>query len=399
MRRLLTVLQFSGAMALTAVTLAIAWQTYFAMGANPGFDPTPLLVIELPNELHDDQDKAAARGLREALRQIPEVVDIANAGDPIGRSLSGLNYEVSRTQGGSRISSIGHPYAENYEVTRADGKHASLLGRLVSTNFFEVYGIRPLAGSLFDKKMSPESAEALGVINASAARALGFATPQAAIGQILGAGSISFQIIGVAPDIRYENLHTTPGPVFYGAGDLGPESSVLTIRANGDMRELEKTAERLARQYFPDQLVTIRRAQSYFAENYADDLRLAKLLGLASCIALAIAAFGIYVLSAYNVQRLARQIVLRKLYGANRRAIGQLVGREFIALIALSAAIGLSLAALANQRYLASFVERAPIGAWTLLAALLVALLVAFAATLRHTTIAMRMSPALALRD
>jgi hypothetical protein len=60
----------------------------------------------------------------------------------------------------------------------------------------------------------------------------------------------------------------------------------------------------------------IKRAQAYLSANYADDLRLAKLVGLASLVAIAIAAFGIYVLATYSVQRMARQIVLRKLYGA-----------------------------------------------------------------------------------
>ena len=39
------------------------------------------------------------------------------------------------------------------------------------------------------------------------------------------------------------------------------------------------------------------------------------------------------------------------------------------------------------------------VAAWTLLAAIVVALLVTLISTLRHTSIAMRISPALALRD
>ncbi len=149
----------------------------------------------------------------------------------------------------------------------------------------------------------------------------------------------------------------------------------------------------------PDQVFVIERAQAYLSANYADDLRLAKLLGLASTVAIAIAAFGIYVLATYSVQRMARQIVLRKLYGAGHAAIAALVGREFARLLALGAAIALPLAALVNARYLAGFVERAPMGAWPLLAALVLAVLVAALSTLRHTLGALRMAPAHVLRD
>jgi predicted lysophospholipase L1 biosynthesis ABC-type transport system permease subunit len=171
------------------------------------------------------------------------------------------------------------------------------------------------------------------------------------------------------------------------------------VRASGDMLALEAAANQLAQQYFPDDVVPVRREPSYFAGNYADDLRLAKLLGMACAIAMLMAAFSIYVLATYSLQRLAKQIVLRKLYGAKRRNIAALVGREFIVLIGIGALIGLPFAAIEIQNYLATFVEHAPIGAWTLLFALILALLVTLLSTLRHTMIAMRLAPAQILRD
>jgi putative ABC transport system permease protein len=116
-------------------------------------------------------------------------------------------------------------------------------------------------------------------------------------------------------------------------------------------------------------------------------------------IATAIAAFGIYVLAAYSVQRRAREIVLRKLYGAGTAAVGSLVMREFLVLLGAGALIGLPPAWLAMQNYLAGFNERAPIGAWTIVGALLVAGAVALGSTLRHTVAAVRIRPALALRE
>jgi putative ABC transport system permease protein len=90
--------------------------------------------------------------------------------------------------------------------------------------------------------------------------------------------------------------------------------------------------------------------------------------------------------------------VLRKLYGAGRGAIARLVGREFVTLIGAGALIGLPVAAVATERYLSSFADRAPIGAWTLLLALAIAAVVAFLSTLRHTLTAVHIAPALALR-
>ncbi len=57
------------------------------------------------------------------------------------------------------------------------------------------------------------------------------------------------------------------------------------------------------------------------------------------------------------------------------------------------------LAALVNARYLAHFVERAPMGWWPLAIALLLAVAVAGAATARHLHAALRAAPARLLRD
>lgn len=375
LRRLLTVVQFGTAMALTGTTVAIAWQTWYASQADAGFDTKPLLVLELPGE----PNGPAMRGLREALANIASAQGVAAAQDlQAGRSFMGNIEQISRNDG--------------------QPKRLPLAG--VSANFFDVYGLRPLAGRLFDQKLDREEKAGVLVLNAGAARELGFANPQQAVGQLVTVGSApdsrSLRIVGVAPDIRYENLRQAAKPLVY---IPSVETTLVTVRARGDMAALERDVATLERQYFPNDVVGVRRMDSYYAENYADDLRLAKLLGLASLIAMAVAAFGIYVLSAYSVQRLTRQIVLRKLFGAKRAAIGKLVGREFVVLLGVSALVGLPLAGVWNQRYLAGFVEHAPVGVWPLLGAVVLALGVTLVSTLRHTVIAMHIAPATALRD
>lgn len=375
LRRWLTVLQFGTAMALTAVTLAIAWQTQFASQANPGFDPASLLVVEMPADLQSE----AGRGLRAALAHLPDVVGVAATTDPVGRNTVGGYIRISLS----------------------NGRWARVLVRTTSANFFDIYRLRPLAGRLFTpaRDQDDDGFKSL-VINAGTAKALGFATPQDAIGQIVTTGSgenaISGPIVGVAPDVRYESLRDTPQSMLY---FTGLETPTLTVRTSGDLNALETAVSGLQRQYFPNDVVTVRRQSGYFALNYADDVRMAKLLGMASAIAIAIAGFGIYVLSAYSVQRLAKQIVLRKLFGADRGAIARLVGREFLYMVAAGAVIGLPLAAFSIEAYLAPFVERAPIGVWTLMAAVLVIVAVTLASTLRYTMVAMGMSPARILRD
>jgi putative ABC transport system permease protein len=163
------------------------------------------------------------------------------------------------------------------------------------------------------------------------------------------------------------------------------------------LTEVENEIEKIWPVSFPGKALNMRSAAQSIADNYADDLRYARVLAAVSALAIVIAAFGVYVLSAYSVQRRTREFVLCKLYGAQPSTIARLVLREFGWLLGASALIGLPLALLARSRYLGEFVEHAPMGDWPLILGLVLAVVVAVCATLRQVRIAMSLSPLAAL--
>jgi ABC-type antimicrobial peptide transport system permease subunit len=203
-------------------------------------------------------------------------------------------------------------------------------------------------------------------------------------------------VVGIAPELRFQSMREAPHALAYQLSTSFGHT--LSVRFSGRAADAEQIVRTLWPRYFPDAILTMRPAADILADDYAEDVRMAKLLVIATGIALAIAAFGTYVLSAHTVQRRAREIVLRKLHGAGRADIGLLVAREIGTLALVSAVVGLPIAAVAIARYLAGYVEHAPIGGWTLLAALASTLAVALSAVARNAWIAMRMQPAEALR-
>lgn len=370
LRRVLTVLQFATAMGLTGLTLAVAWQTRYASTLDPGFDAAPLLLVATS----DDMRSANVRAFRDALARIPGV-------SGVGASESAVTVNFNSTS-----------------LQRDGGSPIEINNRQVSPDWFKVYGLKPVAGRLYDPARDKVEDEDTIVINEAAVRKFGFASAQDAVGKFIISPFVNarMQVIGVAPDIRHRSAREEMQATVYFPGD---RTSVFTVRTGPDQQAVQRAIEELWPRYFPNDVLEVQRVASMFALSYADDLRMAKLLAASSVIATAIAAFGIYVLAAYSVQRKAREIVLRKLYGAGHAAIGRLVAREFVALIGIGALFGLPIAFVAVQRYLAGFTEQAPVGAWTLTAALAVAALVATASTARHALAAMRIRPAQALRE
>jgi putative ABC transport system permease protein len=370
-RRALTTLQFGVAIGLTATTLAVAWQTHYASTLDPGFDAAPLLIFGADNDLRDPRTRA----LRDAVARLPGVAAVA-------------------------VSQV--PFSVFHNITslrRAGGTATDINMYSVDPNFFDVYGVKPVAGRLFSPALDKIDARDRVVLNAAAARQLGFSTPRDAVGQTVSfsTGGPPKQVVGVAPDLRQRSARDGQQPsVFF----LSDRFGGFTVRCSGDVDAVRRAILALWPRYFPNEGLDVTRVSTLMSDMfYADDLRLAELLAASSAIATAIAAFGIYVLAAYSVRRREKEIVLRKLYGAGNAAIAQLVAREFAVLIGAGALLGLPFAWVAIQRWLGAFTERAPVGAWTLAAALLVAAVVALAATLRHALAAVRIRPATALRE
>jgi cell division protein FtsX len=370
LRRVLTVLQFATAMAFSAATLAVGWQSWYASHASPGLDVNRLLVLNMPD---DSVGKPAANAFLDQLRRLPGIDSVSTISEAVGRD-------------GMKLINV---------MATRDGSEIPLEAKFVSPNWFEANGLHALHGQTFNPRIDPNDDTDTGgvLLNADGAAALGYASPQEAVGQMLPPAGA--KIVGIAPEIRYQGLHAPSKALIY---RVRP-ASVVMLRTSASVDAAYGMIEPLWRHSFPKAILEIQTQQAILTERYAEDARLMRILAISSVTAIALAAFGIYVLSAYSVQRSRREIVLRKLHGAGRKDIALMLAREFSLLVGAGALIGLPLAAVATQRYLASYTEHAPVGGWTLAAALLLAVLVALVSTTRHTLTAMRMPPLLALKD
>ena len=370
LRRGLTVLQFGAAMVLVSTTVVVLWQTQHASQADPGYDTAPLLAIDAPVDLTDPRLSA----LREAISHLSGVQAVGLAWDIPGRFNRNTTTELVTPKGQSLLQAF------NFS----------------GPGFFQSYGVRPVAGRLFDPELDKQGNKSIVVINARAVQEMGFASPEDAVGQKLRMDDQVVEIIGVVPNIRQRSLRDATGGVIYAIGS--PRGvSVLSVYSSDPVKTRQEI-EKLWPTHFPNEILQIETVQAQLDRLYEGDLRLGKMIGAGSLIALCLAAVGVYALSAYMVRRRTPEIVLRKLHGARRRHIARMLTREFLVLLAIGALIALPISAWLGEQYLSEYVDRAPIGGWGLAIALgCTALIVALAAT-RHTLRAMAISPLQALR-
>ena len=122
------------------------------------------------------------------------------------------------------------------------------------------------------------------------------------------------------------------------------------------------------------------------------------LLGVFACVAMLIAAIGIYGVLAYSVNQRTREIGLRMALGAPRGRVLGLIVREGMVVGAIGIGVGIA-GALALSRVLASLVFDVPVRDPLTYASVAVALtLVALAACVIPARKASRVDPMVALR-
>ena len=374
-RRAMTSLQFAAAIILSAVAVAIMWQSHFVRNLDMGFRSEGLLAVTLPATATPQ----AAQAMRDALVREAGVQGAAWSDEVPGRN----------------------PAGQNDAFTTGSNPNPVLIRmNAVDAAFFDVYKIALLAGKINPAGTAVDAAADKSVVlDRTAARLLGFAQPQDALGASLKAGDGKFvRVVAVIERVRQVTAHAESAPQLFFLNDgQFAAGAVLTLRAS-DLPQARKAVQAAWQRQFPSDVVAMDTVNAYLAAHYKQDRMVGGLIATASVMALLLASLGVYSLAAYTVRIKTREIVLRKLHGAGAAAIAGLLVREFGALLGMGMLIGLPLAWLASAQYLAGFVERAPIGFWPLMAAVLVTAVMAALAALRHTLAALGLRPVLALR-
>jgi ABC-type antimicrobial peptide transport system permease subunit len=363
LRRVLTVLQFSIAMLVTGVVITIAWQIDYLKRIDYGYQLDSLLTISIPEGL----DAGAVRGFTEAAARLPEVKGI---------SRSGLS-----------------PSAVDFTTTRSETVSLKLLP--VSPSYFATIGLGAAAGRVFDAAIDPVENANVVVINSVAAQRLGYADAGAALGQLVNVAGAPKRIVGISKPVSNGFMDGPLQPLVYDIRSTAPH---LLVNGGATPAAAKTALETLWRTHFPDHVLAIRNLRAQLEMNASGPRSILQVCVIVAMIMVPLAVFSIYALSAYAVQRRAREIVLRKLHGAQPMDIARLLTREFAILLAVAAVLGLPLSFVFGRMFLEQFADQAGVGGWAVAASLLGAVLVTLAATSRHTLIAARLSPVAALR-
>jgi putative ABC transport system permease protein len=384
-RDLLVAMQFAVAITFCAAAATIFAQTEYLRTSDVGFERDGLILV--PSFGNEQLSVAQRTAFLDAVRSIPGVV---------GATSSDAAPGIERTTYSASVGRVGD-----------QGKRPTF--RLVGTSdrFFSIYVTRILSGRAFDRanradETRTEEAPRNVVVNMSAVRALGLASPHEAVGLRIErdakGGRDELNIVGVVDDLRLQSPRTAVQPTLYFLSAPTRPGQVAAVRVDGAPADVAVRLQAVWNKIAPLQPIEVVTADQALASFYSGDDQRGRLFTAGSVVTVLVSLIGLYGLAAFNAERRVREIGIRKALGATGIDIFGWLTSKMMAPVMLASVIALPTSYLLMERWLASFEQRLPSLILILLQCSLGALVAAFATIILQVFATARTVPAQALR-
>ena len=388
-RQVLVVVQFAVLIALILMAGTVYRQTMFVLNDSTRLDKSQVLLLFA---------QPCTPTLRDEVRRAPGVIDAACS------------------------SAMALALLDNRDQVTVGHRHESVAANPVDYRFFDIYRVRPLAGRLFDGGRAADSADSPQlhqpvVLNETAARVLGFASPAAAVGRTVlwpgladpacsgpcwaGATQAPSQVIGVVPDFNFGSARAKIVPAMYmipakAGGQFN--AMALNVRLDGARKRealagIDRIWKRIGNgpvvRYFVDQ---------FMLRLYVDTIVQGAMITASALIALSIACLGLFALSAYTTERRTKEIGIRKAMGASSRDVLGLLLWQFTQPVLWANLLALPTAWLVMNWWLQGFAYRVTLAPWTFAVAAVAGIVIAWGTVFVHALRVSRARPVGALR-
>jgi putative ABC transport system permease protein len=246
----------------------------------------------------------------------------------------------------------------------------------VDEQFIPLYGLRVIAGRNFNAE---EKGYAI-IISRMATERLGFKSPDAAIGSILEVEVKEewqpIEVIGVIEDYRTRPYLMQEGSSesVTGRGEcltyldaIGPATIPQRISVKLDAASVEGTIgeiEKIYNQEFPGNVFRWYFLDDNVGKQYGDQKIARNQLIFFTSLAVMVACLGFLGMISNKVAEKFKEISIRRILGANHRAVISVLLRSTGMQFGIALAVGLPIAWRFSQQYLEKFTDRISIQWW-----------------------------------
>jgi ABC-type antimicrobial peptide transport system permease subunit len=345
-RRGLVIFQFGLSIVLIVSVLVVNKQIEFIRDKDLGFNLQNVLVFDMEGEV----SKSEAAFLSE-IRKIPGIENASSSMfNIIDKHLITGNVQWEGKDPDDKIDFHMQP---------------------VSYDFIETLGIRMKEGRAFSEAFGADHSNI--ICNEAAIDIMGIKDP---VGKTIKVNGKARQIIGVTENFHFESLHKKVEPLIF---ELSESSQNMRIEININPENESETLNRLQllyEQYNPGFVFDYTFLGDENQALYTSEKRVGILSRYFAVLAIVISCLGLFGLAAYSSEKRAREIGIRKVFGASIPRIVYLLCTDFTVLVVISILIALPSGYLITSKWLNAFAYRTRLEWWYLFAAGLLALVI-----------------------
>lgn len=243
------------------------------------------------------------------------------------------------------------------------------------------------------------------LINETLVRKLGIGDPKQVIGRRLVAGGLDDHqgtIVGVVKDFNVQTLNKPVEPVLITTKRDRYDYAAIKFNGGnpaGNQAGLRQRIRKSWEAVYPEHVFEYHYLNEQIDEYYHKEDLLNKLINATAAIAIAISCLGLLgLVSFFTIQR-TKEISIRKVLGANARAIMYMLSKDFLKLILLSTLIASPIAWYFMNYWLLDFAYRIKISWWIFFLAGFASILIALITVSYQTVKAAFVNPVDSLRS
>lgn len=377
LRRGLIVFQLLFSSLLIIATLAINQQLEFMNSQEMGFDMEQVLILRGPVI----QQATGAERLPHIERFKRQLLSIPGV-NRIGTTSVIPGQGILR---GIAISRIRESEADMKSIERV----------VISNDFLSAMKVKFLAGQDFDQTMDGFSPI---ILNASAAKTLGFVDPIEALGQTLFEFTREeIRVVGVIEDYHHESLNRSIDAMYFVRHEAF--DAYYAIRLN--TQTVSTTLNQIEEQYkaaYPGNPAEYYFLDQFFAGQYKKDEINRKVFSAFAMMAIIVSCLGLYGLSSFSALQRTKEVGVRKVLGASVSGLFILLSKEVFVLVLIGFAVAVPVAWLGIENWLSEFAYRMQVGPLLFLIPLLLISAITLLATGSRILKVTRANPVQSLR-
>jgi len=377
-RKVLVITQFAISIVLIITTIIVSQQLRYMQETSLGYDKEHLITIPYSNFINTSYET-----FRTELLENPDIRNVARSSRiPTGRLLDNMG---ASTYVGDSLKPV-----------TADIKFLA-----TDYDFIKTYGVHVVAGRNFSRSFSSDTSNF--ILNESAIQAIGWKSPQEAVGKDFKYGQFKGRVIGVIGDFHFESLRQQIVPIVL----VNPATSAtdsyfnsLSLKVSGNnMSNSLATVEKTWKKYLPEIPFRYTFLDENFTMLYKSEQQQGTLFTIFACIAIFIACLGLFGLSAFSITQRIKEIGVRRVLGARVDSIVRLLSMEFLKLVLIASIIAFPLAWFAMTHWLQDFAYRIPIHWWVFVLSAFLASIVALVTVSFNSIKAALANPVTSLRS